>query len=273
MNAARRLVWSGVTHAGKVRKNNEDAFLALRFYPESFEYLGKHGEADIRKRDFIFAVSDGMGGANAGEFASQITVEKVTRLLPKGFMTRASGMEPGISDLFDELFHEIHKAINYLGESYAECSGMGATLTMVWITPEWLYYGHIGDSRLYYFPHLGQMKQLTEDHSHVGWLQRQGKISEREARSHPRRNAIQKALGGGHHFSEPQVGAVTIAPGDRFVLCSDGVVDGLWDRNISRLIQDPGEQDLKRNPADRLVEKAVDLSGRDNTTAVVIEVE
>jgi len=268
----RQIRWSGRTDPGPSRPNNEDAFLALTFDHQSFQYLGKYGEAELDKLDFAFAVSDGMGGAKAGEFASKIAVEKITRLLPAGFRSGAKGIEVGFSDLLNEVFSETHRALIHLGQSYPECHGMGSTLTLAWITPEWLYFGHIGDSRLYYLPSTGELKQLTHDHSHVGWLLRQGKINEREARTHPSRHSLNKVLGGNSHFSEAQIGAVGIEPGDRYILCSDGIVDGLWDRNIQRLIHDPDENELKQSPADRLVDKAIHMSGRDNTTALVIEI-
>jgi len=80
-----QLSWSGRTDRGKVRMNNEDSFLALQFNAQEVNYLGKVGEASTDNTDFVFAVSDGMGGAMAGEFASRITVEKITRLLPQSF--------------------------------------------------------------------------------------------------------------------------------------------------------------------------------------------
>lgn len=272
-DAPRLIRWSGRTDPGPSRPNNEDAFLALTFDQQSFQYLGKYGEAELDKLDFAFAVSDGMGGAKAGEFASKIAVEKITRLLPAGFRSGARGIDVGFSDLLNEVFAETHKALIHLGQSYPECDGMGSTLTLAWITPEWLYFGHIGDSRLYYLPSTGELKQLTHDHSHVGWLLRQGKINEREARTHPSRNSLNKVLGGNAHFSEAQIGAVGIEPGDRYILCSDGIVDGLWDRTIQRLIHEPDETESKQPPADRLVDKAIHMSGRDNTTALVIEIE
>ena len=109
---------------------------------------------------------------------------------------------------------------------------MGATLSLCWFTPGWMYFGHVGDSRIYHLPREGGLAQLTHDHTHVGWLRRQGEINEREARTHPRRNALQQALGAGNQFVEPQIGAVARQPGDRFLICSDGLVDGLWDRRI-----------------------------------------
>lgn len=266
------LRWSGMTHVGKVRTNNEDAFLAIHFDAQSFHYLGREGDGSLRDGDYVFAVSDGMGGARAGEFASRIAVEKITKLLPKGFKNMALGMEAGFEDLFDTLFTEIHKALTYLGSQYPECTGMGSTLSLCWFTPSWAYFGHIGDSRIYYLPAEGGLKQVSEDHSHVGWLFRTGKINEREARNHPRKNALQNALGAGHQFVDPQVGAVGLQKGDRFLICSDGLIDGLWDHHLQRMLREPDEKESSLPPAQRLVEAALERSGRDNITAVVIEV-
>jgi protein phosphatase len=275
MNAAppaRTISWSGMTHVGKVRKNNEDAFLAITFDAQTFHYLGKEGKMTLDSGDCVFAVSDGMGGARAGEFASRIAVEKISKLLPKGFRGMAAGMSSGFADLFDELYEETHKAMNYLGQQYEECAGMGATLSLAWFTPDWMFFAHLGDSRIYYLPAEGGLRQLTEDHSHVGWLFRNGKINEREARTHPLRNSVNKALGAGHQFVDPQVGAVGYAPGDLFLLCSDGLIDGLWDRQLLQLLREPEKSEAALPPARRLVEAALERSGRDNITAVVVAV-
>jgi protein phosphatase len=266
------LTWFGLTDRGRVRKNNEDSFLGLQFDAQDVRYLGKVGEESTRRGDFVFAVSDGMGGAHAGEFASRITVEKVTRLLPRSYRQAATGLESGFSDVLTELFDQIHRALMFLGNSYEECSGMGATLSLCWFTPGWMFFAHIGDSRIYYLPaNETGMKQLSEDDTYVGWLYRTGKLNEREARNHPQRTSLQKALGAGHQFVEPQVGAVACNPGDQFLLCTDGVIDGLFDEQIlERLRQsEPGET---LNPAERLVAAALERSGRDNTTALVVQV-
>jgi protein phosphatase len=261
-----------MTHVGKVRQNNEDAFLAITFDAQSFSYLGKEGEGALRDGDYVFAVSDGMGGAQAGEFASRIAVEKIGKLLPKSFKSMALGMEAGFEDLFEELFTQIHKALSYLGSQYPECAGMGSTLSLCWFTPRWTYFAHIGDSRIYYLPAGGGIKQVSEDHSHVGWLFRTGKINEREARNHPRKNSLQNALGAGHQFVNPQIGAIGFEPGDRFLICSDGLIDGLWDHHLHRMLREPDAAEAALPPARRLVEAALERSGRDNITAVVIEV-
>ncbi len=267
------LRWFGVTDCGKVRKNNEDAFLCLQFDAQEVRYMGRFGEQAIGSVDFVFAVSDGMGGARAGEFASRIAVEKITRLLPPAFRQSAVGLESGFADVLAELFDEVHRALMYLGGSYEECSGMGATLSLCWFTPGWMYFAHIGDTRIYYLPAAeGGIRQLSHDDTYVGWLQRNGKINEREARNHPQRNRLQKALGAGNQFVDPQVGAVAYEPGDQFLICSDGVTEGLYDDQLLERLRSPDPAEAAKTPAIRLVEAALERSGRDNTTALVIEV-
>jgi len=267
--------WSGLTHVGRVRTNNEDAFLALAVDGHEVRYLGKTGESSLAQTDFVFAVSDGMGGAKSGEFASRIAVDRITRLLPQAYRLSATGMGVGHSDVLGELIAQIHRNLLNLGYSYEECAGMGATLSLGWLTPDWFYFAHVGDSRIYYLPHDGDLTQVTHDHSHVGWLRRGGKINEREARTHPRKNSLNQALGAGHQFVEPHLGAVGCRPGDRFLICSDGLIDGLWDRQIEEALRSAplAAASAAPSPAQRLVDAAVDASGRDNTTAVVIELQ
>lgn len=270
--AAPQVRWSGLTHVGRVRKNNEDAFLALSIDGHEVHFLGKTGQASFATSDFVFAVSDGMGGAKSGEFASRITVDRVTKLFPRVFRLAATGMGAGFNDVLEELVTSIHYDLLKLGYSYEECAGMGSTLSLCWLRPEWMYFAHLGDSRIYYVPHDGPMVQVTHDHSHVGWLRRQGQLNEREARTHPRRNALQQALGAGHQFIDPHIGAVAHRPGDRFLVCSDGLTDGLWDRAIEESLRAPTPPEGQPSLAKRLVDEAVHNSGRDNTTAVVIEI-
>ena len=116
------------------------------------------------------------------------------------------------------------------------------------------------------------IKQLSEDHTHVGWLFRNGQINEREARTHPRRNLLQQALGGGNQFVDPQVGAVACERGDVFLLCTDGLVEGLYDNQLVELLRESQASKTAPNPAQWLVETSVKNSGRDNTTALVIQI-
>lgn len=258
-----------MTHVGRFRSNNEDTFLALTFDGHQVNYLGKIGEAPMTEMDFVFAVSDGMGGAKSGEFASRIAIDKITKLLPRSFRMGAGGISSDFEDIVPEVFTAIHYEMLNLGQSYEECAGMGATLSLSWFTPGKMYFGHIGDSRIYYLSPGKPLAQITHDHTHVGWLRRTRRINEREARTHPQRNSLRQALGAGNQFIDPQIGAVECLPGDRFLICSDGLVDGLWDRRLGEILGSSAPiQELAR----LLVEESVAESGRDNTTALVVEV-
>jgi PPM family protein phosphatase len=169
-----------------------------------------------------------------------------------------------------ELYAQVHRALVYLGRSYDECHGMQTTMSLCWFTPNWMYFGHVGDTRVY---HLSakkmELKQLTADDTHVGWLLRNGKLTDYEARTHPRRNVLQKALGGENQFVDPQVGAVGFERGDIFVLCSDGLTEGLYEHQIVDVLR---VNQAEFNPAKTLVESAVKGDGRDNTTALVVQI-
>lgn len=256
-----------------MRTNNEDSFLGLVLDAQEIHLLGKMGEAPL-DRDYVFAVCDGLGGAKAGEFASRIAVEKITKIFPKYLSEKKLPHEEEIlktTDLLVELFHEIHRALLLLSASYDECHGMGTTLTLCWLRPHHCTFAHIGDSRLYYLPAAEctsplSIEQLSEDDTHVGWLFRQGKINEREAKDHQGRNLLQKALGADHQFVTPQVGSFTCSSGDRLLLCTDGVTDGLFDDQLVNILNHP----TQKTPAHYLVEEAIIQSGRDNATAIVL---
>ena len=262
--------WSGLSDVGRFRKNNQDAFLALALNGEGVRRLGKYGEAELNESDYIYAVSDGMGGANAGEFASQIAVEKITHLLPQSFSAAASDIAVDYQNLLGELFNQIHRELTKMGQAYQELSGMGATLSLCWVRPAWVYFAHVGDSRIYHLPATGGIQQLSHDHTHVGWQQRQGKLGETQARNHPGRNGLQQVLGGKNQNLSPQLGGVGYETGDAFLICSDGLVEGLWNSGMLRLIRNPSK-DAPADVAERLVSEAVQTDGKDNTTALVFE--
>ena len=259
------LRWSGLTDPGRFRANNEDAFLSVTFDAQELRYLGREGSGSLEKADFVFAVSDGMGGANAGEVASKIAVENITRLLPKSFGMAAQNLEGGFSDVLGTIFQRTHASLRDLGRHYEECRGMGATLSLCWFMPGWMAFGHVGDSRIYYLPKDGEMIQVSHDHSGVGSLFRQGKINERQARTHPRRNVLNRVLGGRTESLDCQTGRVGYEAGDRFLICSDGLIDGMWDKRINEMAR--GELCARD-----LIDFAIAESGRDNTTAMLIEI-
>ncbi len=266
------LYWSGLTHVGRFRPNNEDRFLMLKFDGHEVHHLGKAGHASMKEANFVFAVSDGMGGARSGEFASHFAADRITRLFYRSYRLTAAKMEETYAEVLSELFLSIHADMLKMGFSYPECAGMGATLSLCWFSHKQIYFGHVGDSRVYHLPKEGGLIQITHDHTHVGWLRRKGELNEREARTHPRRNALNQALGAGHQFIEPQIGSIRYHPGDRFLICSDGIVEGLWDRRLEELLCESASKTEGLQIAEQLVDEAVLSSGRDNCTAVVVEV-
>jgi protein phosphatase len=266
------LRWSGCTDIGKVRKNNEDSFLGLRFDSREVQRLGKIGESSTAEHAFAFAVCDGMGGAKAGEYASNIAVEKITRLLPHFNQPPSGDPEKSHAETLAELFLQVHRALVYLGGSYDEIEGMQTTMSLAWFAHGWMYFGHIGDSRIYHLPrHSDEIKQLTPDDTFVGWLLRNHQIDEYEARTHPRRNVLQRALGGQNQFVTPHTGAMKCESGDFFLICTDGLYEGLFDHALVELLRTDASK-LTTTAAALLVEASVQNSGRDNTTAVVVEI-
>lgn len=265
------LKWSGWTDRGKIRPHNEDTFLGLQFNDKEVHRLGKFGAASLVDMNYAFAVSDGMGGAKAGEFASEIAVEKITALLPPLYQRFGGNPEERFAGAFDKLFKQIHRGLVYVGNSYEECAGMETTLSLCCFTPGWMYFGHVGDSRIYHLPAGGkEIVQLSHDDTYVGWMLRNKRISEYEARTHPRRNVLQKALGGSNQFVDPQIGAVPCHSGDIFLLCTDGLVEGLQDDKLPGFLRSAEFAGDDAQPARVLVKAAVENDGRDNTTALAI---
>ncbi len=263
--------WSGLTDIGRFRPNNEDSFLAAMLDERGISYLGRTGDSAIEKREFIFAVSDGMGGQQSGEFASKIATQKIALQLPQHFGVSPQFPQNYCDKVLLQLFESIHQDMLNLSKYDRNCSEMGATLTLLWFRRDRIYFGHVGDSRMYRIGRETAIQQITEDHTYVGYLRRNGKINEREARDHPQRSVLSQCLGSGHRYLRPQLGSLEYASGDTLVLCTDGVNEGHWDRGIEEMIHSPPAQWSNRTAADRLVLSAAEESGRDNATAVVIQ--
>lgn len=236
------LAWGAATDTGRVRTENEDAFVA---------------------EQLVFGVADGMGGHAAGEVASAIAAGTMRDRLGAG----AQSVDVAVAAVV-----EANAAIFQGAHSNAEQRGMGTTLTAMVVlaegeAPRRLALVNVGDSRTYVM-RAGRLRRVTVDHSYVQELVSTGHITEAEARSHPRRNIVTRALG-----IEPTVRVDTwvlpFVQGDRFVLCSDGLVDEVDDEEIAQLL------DANRSPqdaADALVAAANEHGGRDNVTVVVVDV-
>jgi len=234
---------SGVTtHVGQVRDGNEDNFVSI---------------------DGLYFVADGMGGHSAGEVASEIAVRILQEVYtdPKVRVSSPGLLADAISTantaIFMEAMHDASK------------TGMGTTLTGLAVTngpDNQIVVANVGDSRTYLWRH-GELRQITKDHSHVQTLVDRGAISRAEARVHFQRNIVLRAMGI-ESWVDIDTFPMTVEDGDRFIMCSDGLVDEADDDEIETEIRlSVSVQDL----ADRLVDLANRNGGRDNITVVVVD--
>lgn len=231
-----RLVIGAATDVGRVREGNEDGYLID-------EALG------------LVALADGMGGHQGGEVASATALEALRAGVTSGASLR-------------EAMEEANRAVFAKALTDTSLYGMGTTLTAgTLVTGGTLLIGHVGDSRAYLFRD-GDLRRLTTDHSHVEELVRDGKITEDEAAVHPMRSVITRALGIDETV-DVDVYPVALLPGDRVVLCSDGLTDMVHEDAIAGELR--RESDAKRAAA-RLVDTANQAGGVDNITVVVIAV-
>ena len=207
----------------------------------------------------VFVVADGMGGAQAGEVASQMVVEAFTEGLPED-----GTPEERLSVVVQRANREIHAR----SRSDAASAGMGTTVTAAYLDQDSVALAHVGDSRAYLLRD-GELSRLTEDHSLVEELLRGGKLTEEEAQEHPQRSVITRALG-----IEPIVEIDTwtypLRAGDVVLLCSDGLTSMLSEQRVQQLLV--GAADLGE-AGDRLIAEANAAGGRDNITVVIFRVE
>ena len=267
-----KITWCGDTDAGKIKRLNEDSILCMACDGRGHEEHPLEGSVLLSESDFVCAVSDGMGGANAGDRASNFVIQKMLGAIPRAFLAGARGLRPDYGGYLEEILHGAHRELNAAAEADPEHRGMGATLSLCWFGPKKVWFAHVGDSRIYRFRN-GRLIQITHDHSRVGHLFRTGLINERQARTHPRRNVLQQALGGGIDRIIPQLGSLELRPGDWFLICSDGLTEGLWNRNLQEGFSGakPTEEGMKEL-CDGWLERSLSESGRDNTSLVIARV-
>lgn len=241
-------VW-GSTDVGKVREINEDNYCIMN---EGLE---------------MYMVADGMGGHNGGEVASSIAIDIIREHIIKYISGESEDLEEqGIKGILFEAFNRANKEILSRGEVDEECDGMGTTATLVLRVKDQLYIGHIGDSRAYLI-RKGQIRQITQDHSLVAELVRQGSISEREAMKHPQKNIITRALGTDENI-KVDIFNTDIQDEDILVLCTDGLSNFVDKYEIEKIVLETEDcQECCRE----LVALANQRGGFDNITVIVIK--
>jgi len=261
--------WSTLTTSGSRKPRNDDSFLVFSAGIDGATELSAESSSPLNNEDLIFGVSDGMGGGNAGHLASSMILQNLSETIPKTFKTAAQGFHPDYLELLEQKVKDVHRGINAKAATDEQLIGMGATLTLAWFTPENLYIAHAGDSRLYLFRN-GETQQLTEDHSFCWRKLKRGELTERQYRNHPKRSVLYEVIGGGHSKVSPSVAAIPYQKGDRFMLCSDGIIDGLWEKHIHAALGK--NRDSTSAVADALMTRAIDNDGSDDTTLIVIDV-
>jgi len=266
VNTPLRLHWAGLTHSGSRKPRNDDSLLAFASGPDGATVLAQSGSRSNEFHDLVFAVSDGMGGANAGDLASSLILRKMSEIVPETFKLSAAGFFPDCLDHLSEAIRSVHQHINEAAQATEENHGMAATLAMVWFTPENAYLANVGDSRIYRL-RGDALEQLSRDHTSAWGQWKRGEIGEVQYRAHPRRSALYEVIGGGHTNVCPHLAAIPYQPGDKFLLCSDGVIDGLWERHIATGLATSGTPE---DTAATLLQRAVNNSGIDDATLFVI---
>ena len=230
------------THAGLVRKNNEDSLLV--------------------KEPYIFAVADGMGGHASGEIASRQAL--------KAFSAATHSLRKASSErIRNTLLEALRKANEHvlkMATGNEEYSGMGTTLTALYLPGNGTaYFCHVGDSRLYIYRN-GLLQKRTHDHTYVEELKDKGRITEKEAAIHPDRHMLIQAIGVEEKIN-PQCEIFSVTKDDRLLLCTDGLTDMVNDDELLEILAEP-KIDIC---ADNLLEKALNNGGRDNVSFIIID--
>ena len=224
------------TDVGKVRANNQDAPI-------------------VSEKLRLYGVADGMGGHKGGEVASTSARDDLLREL-EGKTSSVAALSGAIEEVNRQIYHQ--------QEHDDALNGMGTTLSVLWMSDNFVYIGHVGDSRVYLLRD-GEFKQMTLDHSLVEQLVREGVLTEEEAQNHPMRNIITRAIGTDESV-EVDVVVEERRKGDLWLACSDGL-HGLVD---DRQMRDALRQYAPEKAADVLLKAALDAGGRDNVTLVIV---
>jgi PPM family protein phosphatase len=226
------------TDPGRQRRDNEDNAFA---------------------RAPVFVVADGMGGAQAGEVASRLAIEAFERGLPDAGTPEAR---------LAERVREANRQIYERSLEARDRAGMGTTITAAYLDDAHLAIAHVGDSRAYLY-RKGSLTRLTQDHSLVEELVKQGKLTEEQAAEHPQRSIITRALG-----PEPEVevdtSTVEVEPDDLLLLCSDGLTTMVPEERVAEILA--GDGPVER-VAQMLIDEANSAGGRDNITVVLLRLE
>ena len=233
-----RPVVAAKSDVGRVRQGNEDSYLV---------------------QEPLFAVADGMGGHLGGEIASATTVETITKALAEE--------PPHDTARLAAIVRQANAAVWEKAQGDPELRGMGTTCTLVLLEGQELHIAHVGDSRAYLL-RAGELTQVTEDHTLVNRMVREGRLKPEEADRHPQRSIITRALGVDSEVEVDEL-SLGVEEGDRFLLCSDGLTSMI---DFDALRTTLTEESSPQAAVDRLIDLANEAGGEDNITVVLVDV-
>lgn len=253
-----RMVVSALTDVGRARFSNEDAFAVNDLASgKQIDATGADQSIDVQERGVLLALSDGMGGHQAGEVASALVLESLQEALQ-------AGAKGAIHEQLEEAVHRANASVLTAARD-REHHGMGATLTAVFVRGGEAYIAEVGDSRAYLL-RRGRLRQITRDQSLVQLLVDHGVMSPEEARKAPGKNVILQAMGLAADV-RVAIGRIELRQGDRFLLCSDGVTNAVTDEELREVMTGS----TPRVACETMIALANDRGGDDNETAIVAD--
>ena len=235
------------TDIGKSREMNQDYYYV----------------SDEKDEIKLYILADGMGGYNGGEIASKLAVESVKNYINHNYHSIEYDKD-GILNLMKEAIEYANMMVYEKSKEDETLNEMGTTLDVLLIYKEKLYIGHVGDSRIYGI-RKNNIRRITVDHSYVEKLIKDGSITREEAKTHPKRNMLIKAIGS-NTFVVPDLMEKVFLKDDTILMCSDGLNNMLSEEEIMKIVKEEG-----KDVAEKLVEKANEAGGTDNITVIVLK--
>lgn len=236
-----------LTDRGKVRNHNEDS---------GGIYFNTDGQ-------FLAIIADGMGGHKAGDVASQMAINHIQQ---KWETCDQLSTPSRVESWLAETIEEMNQAIFDHAQAHDTCQGMGTTIVITVCTSKFFTVAHVGDSRCYLLNDNG-LSQVTEDHSLVNALVKSGQVSKADARYHPQKNVVLKAVGTEAQV-EPDVQSLGWEQGDLLLLCSDGLTDKLTDEQLAAIM---GKGESMVDTGQQMIDTANNLGGEDNISLILIQ--
>jgi serine/threonine protein phosphatase PrpC len=264
---------AALSHPGKVRRNNEDHFIAARFDRTMQTLLSNlpDGEVPSRYAETVYGmlVADGVGGSAAGEIASRTAIHTLVDLVletPDWIMRFDDRLAEEVLQRMERRFQKVREVLVGRAKADPGLRGMATTMTVACTLGRELLTAHVGDSRAYVFRRGGVLERLTRDQTMAQSLADAGAIAQEEVAKHPSRHVLTSALATRGAFAQVELRRSRLEDGDRLLLCSDGLTEMVGEDAIARVLASAGPS---AEACRRLVDLALEAGGKDNVTVVL----